>query len=480
MMNNTYKFGNLTDVGLVRKANEDYYGCFETINGQIFVICDGMGGHVGGAIASHTAVAAIMEYYNIAAYDNIIVAMQNALIEANNAILKKINENPELEGMGTTCVLLIVKNNAVYFAHIGDSRIYYLHKKKLHQITEDHSFVQTLLAAGYITEAEAEQHPKKNQITKALGIANTIEPTICNAAILPMQGDIFLLCSDGLTGMVGDDDLLKILENKTTDLQKKCAELIGLANKNGGVDNITAQLLQFGKTTNVQNNFTASISFENNKISNQKIKSKKVKWVALVSMLVLIIGVYFGYYYYYKNSNAPFTPNKIEKIKEITKNDTLNSIQTTTTSNNLNTQNYPDTEDEMDNVNQQNKYDNETPQKNKEILNLIPIPSTKPFIKPETLFNNNLQEGNYKYTIKKGDSTSVMKKLFNKTWAELKKFDKEYKDSLPEVGKKIMIQAKYYQDFEDDNQKAELIRDLKKNKEKNFVILPDEKVIIVY
>src|SRR5687768_1947064 len=109
-MTHNFKFGNLTDTGMVRQANEDYYGCFDTPNGYIFILCDGMGGHIGGAVASQTAVEAVKDFFDAATYDNVIISLQRSLIEANNAILEKAAANPSLQGMGTTAVLLLIKD----------------------------------------------------------------------------------------------------------------------------------------------------------------------------------------------------------------------------------------------------------------------------------------------------------------------------------------------------------------------------------
>jgi PPM family protein phosphatase len=242
-----FTFGNSTHVGQVRKANEDYFGSFDTPNGYVFLVCDGMGGHVGGAKASQIAVNTIRDFLQSQAFNNCNDALSNALIAANNAILKYTEQYPELRGMGSTCVAVLVKGSDVYYAHVGDSRIYLLSDKQLYQITKDHSFVQMLVDLGEISEKEAESHPRKNEITNALGLPNMKPPTVCLHPIKAAKGDTILLCSDGLTGMVATIDIEKIL-NTNSDPQSKASKLVEMANIAGGKDNITVQIIHFNNS----------------------------------------------------------------------------------------------------------------------------------------------------------------------------------------------------------------------------------------
>ena len=236
-----YHFSAKTDVGLVRKANEDNLGNAQTPNGHVFVVCDGMGGHVGGARASQIAVSSILEFFSKQEYENLFTAIDRSLQFANEQIYAVSMAEPELKGMGTTATVLIIKSDACYIGHVGDSRIYLKSDGKLNRITKDHSFVQTLVDSGVISDEEAENHPKKNQILKALGITPLIEPTVADSPIYPKKGDVFLLCSDGMSGMVNDASMEMMIDEN--DLDRSSSILIQAANDSGGHDNITVTLL---------------------------------------------------------------------------------------------------------------------------------------------------------------------------------------------------------------------------------------------
>jgi serine/threonine protein phosphatase PrpC len=236
-----YSCKSLTDVGRVRSANEDNLGEEQTPNGHLFVVCDGMGGHVGGATASSIAVNSIIEYFMREKYDNLILAIDRALSFANEQIYASALSNPDLKGMGTTAVVLLIRGEECFIGHVGDSRIYLRSNGKLNRITKDHSFVQTLVDNGVIRDEDAENHPNKNQILQALGIASEVNSTVCQSPILPKAGDMFMLCSDGLNGMVTDRDLENILQEDNLDVST--INLITAANNAGGHDNITASLV---------------------------------------------------------------------------------------------------------------------------------------------------------------------------------------------------------------------------------------------
>lgn len=240
-----------TNVGCKRAANEDFLGMAETQNGLIATVCDGMGGHVGGATASHIAVNTILKVFNDKYFEDPRVGITEAIVSANNAILAHASEHPDLQGMGSTCVLLVVREGLVYVGHVGDSRIYLIRSHRIKQLTKDHSYVQMLVDAGQITKEQAEHHPRKNEITNALGIPEMQLPTVMDDAINPEAGDCFLLCSDGLSGMVSDDKIEKIVSRqKEMRAQERVNALIEEARENGGLDNITAQIVEFSITPN--------------------------------------------------------------------------------------------------------------------------------------------------------------------------------------------------------------------------------------
>ena len=242
-----YRNHSITNVGAVRNANEDNFGDARTTNGHVFVVCDGMGGHVGGAKASSIAVASILEYFQKEKYSNLIQAIDRSLSFANEQIFAHAMNEQELKGMGTTAVILLISGEDCYIGHVGDSRIYLKSSNHLHRVTKDHSFVQTLVDSGVISDDEAENHPKKNQILKALGIAATIEGTICHKPIQVKRGDTFLLCSDGLNGMVNDQGLEMMLQSE--NIQKSGDDLIRAALDAGGHDNLTATIVTIDQST---------------------------------------------------------------------------------------------------------------------------------------------------------------------------------------------------------------------------------------
>lgn len=235
-------------IGNVRTKQEDHCGMAETPNGDVFVVCDGVGGNVGGAMAASIAVEAITEFLANDKYDNVPQAINDAIQYANQRILSYASANHGFDGMATTvCVLLLQENNA-FIAHVGDSRIYlYLgREKKLHRITKDHSYVQTLVDAGEITDEEAEMHPRKNVILKALGIDREVDPTI--DMLQPKNEDVFLICTDGLNGMISDKTIENIMK-LDTPLELKGEKLVDLAmqgedGRPGGLDNCTLQLIK--------------------------------------------------------------------------------------------------------------------------------------------------------------------------------------------------------------------------------------------
>jgi len=246
-----FKFGNHTDVGQVRPQNEDYMGYFNTLNGHLFVVCDGMGGHVGGAVASQMAVQSIRDYAQQQYYPNPNDVLNGAVRYANHRIYQEAQLKPELYGMGTTCVVVLIRSNFAYYAHVGDSRIYLFRNETFEQITKDHSFVQTLIEQGVISKQEARNHPRKNEILQALGTHMEVETEVAPEPLVTRNNDIILLCTDGLTDMITDDGIAEVVKSDLS-VQHKAMKLIQLANDAGGLDNITAQLIEFPKDNSFQ------------------------------------------------------------------------------------------------------------------------------------------------------------------------------------------------------------------------------------
>ena len=241
--------GALTHTGLVRQTNQDSFGSWEPTSdgeiaakGRLYVVCDGMGGAAGGEIASKLGVDTVIARYKADASGNVAEALRLAVEAANKAIWDTAKEKPELTGMGSTCVALVIKNGMAYLAHDGDSRGYMLRGEELVQLTKDHSMVQQMLDAGIIEEDEVADHPRKNVIMRCLGVKPEIEVELTEKAIEP--GDIFYLCTDGLWGLVKKDEVKRIILEHKDDLKAAANALLDTADKHGGTDNSTVSIVQ--------------------------------------------------------------------------------------------------------------------------------------------------------------------------------------------------------------------------------------------
>ena len=238
------KLAGKTDVGRVRQENQDDYRAGELPGGAVWaLVCDGMGGAKGGREASQGACNVIenffQEQYAQCGAGQEEPFLKKALLYANRFVFQKAAHEEALAGMGTTAVCALVRSGNVYLCHAGDSRAYLIRDGKLTQLTHDHSYVQELVDCGTITEEEAEHHPQKNIITKALGVDYRLEPEFTAAKL--KRKDRLLLCTDGLTNMVPVEEMEKLLAQGTFyDLPDR---LIEAANAHGGSDNITALLL---------------------------------------------------------------------------------------------------------------------------------------------------------------------------------------------------------------------------------------------
>lgn len=308
-----------SNIGLVRKANEDDWGVAKTPNGYLFVVCDGMGGHVGGQEASRIAVECIIKTLQEEKYPNPLQALNEALQFANMQILGCAKNNPELKGMGTTACILLLQGNEAYIAHVGDSRIYlYLGKeKRLHRITRDDSYVQNLVDAGEISDDEAEHHPNKNRILKALGIKPELQPTFSRKPILTKNGDIFLICTDGLNGMISDHTIANVLSHNTL-IAEKGKMLTNIALEEGGLDNITLQLIQISDSSYKKSeykhcDFNPKTKGKSPTIGYNSEKLMKIlKWTAVVMASVMLV---VGGWYLKRERDESSLKKQIEKKK---------------------------------------------------------------------------------------------------------------------------------------------------------------------
>lgn len=234
-----------TDVGKRREINEDSLFISETPVGilpNLFVVADGMGGHNAGDFASQHVVEQFVEALKSqdTKKESVESAVRRALEAANGYIYEKSLSDKSLEGMGTTFVMASCIDNRMFVSNVGDSRLYLINSKIV-QITIDHSQVEEMIAMGVITRKDAKTHPDKNIITRAVGVEPTVEADFFNIRL--ERGDIILLCSDGLTNMVDDEDIYKIV-SESKSLDEAVHKLIDTANNNGGRDNITAVLIE--------------------------------------------------------------------------------------------------------------------------------------------------------------------------------------------------------------------------------------------
>lgn len=247
------RYAAKTDVGMKRSHNEDYFSLVE--DEQLFMVADGMGGHASGEVASKMAAEAINEFYQRTKdeeatwpykMDRQLNYTENRLVcgikLANYRIFHAAASDIRFKGMGTTIVAVLLQGDTLYCAHVGDSRCYRVRNGGISQITRDHSLLEDYKDAKPDMTAEEERNfPHKNVITRALGMRETVQVDVSSHKI--GDGDVYLLCSDGLSGMVADAELYRIVHH-ASDLETAVAELVDQANRSGGVDNITSLLLE--------------------------------------------------------------------------------------------------------------------------------------------------------------------------------------------------------------------------------------------
>src|SRR5687767_7437450 len=247
------RYAAKTDVGMRRNHNEDYFSLIE--DEQLFIVADGMGGHASGEVASKLAAETVGEFYQRTKdedatwpykMDRSLSYIENRLVcgikLANYRIFEAACRDLRFKGMGTTIVTALIQGDKIYIGHVGDSRCYRIRNGSITQITRDHSLLEDYKEAKPdMTEEEQRNFPHKNVITRALGMRDTVQVDIRAHQI--KSGDVYLLCSDGLSGMVPDDQISQITGNAKS-LERAVAELVDAANRNGGTDNVTTLMLQ--------------------------------------------------------------------------------------------------------------------------------------------------------------------------------------------------------------------------------------------
>jgi len=220
----------VTDPGRTRRHNEDAY----VIDPPLFAIADGMGGAQAGEVASRLATAALKEGGANGGGERRIADL---IQQANRRVYDRSSSDPNTSGMGTTITVALVEDDQVAFGHVGDSRAYLIRDAQMEQLTEDHSLVNELLKTGKLSPEEAETHPQRSVITRALGTDPDVD--VDTFSVRAESGDLFLLCSDGLTDMVSEDSILDVVERNRDDIEGALRALVKAANRGGGQDNIT-------------------------------------------------------------------------------------------------------------------------------------------------------------------------------------------------------------------------------------------------
>ena len=249
------RYEAITDVGRKRKGNED--SVFVNPGQNLFVVADGMGGHAAGEVASRLAVDAINDFIELTGGDDEITwpfglddtisydgnRLKTAVRFANKKVLETTKERSEYEGMATTVAAVLLEGDAANLAHVGDSRIYLLRASELSQLTSDHSWINEQIQSGVISADQARSHPLRNVVTRALGGKPDL---LVDMQLQPMQPeDVLLLCSDGLTTMLPDDEICRLMAENVADVAQAARALVDAANAKGGEDNITVLLLKF-------------------------------------------------------------------------------------------------------------------------------------------------------------------------------------------------------------------------------------------
>lgn len=241
------EFAELTDVGCQREQNEDFSGYWEAPSedafqrqGRLLLVADGMGGYEGGQEASRIAVKTVREVYENAGGEDPQRALITGLETAHRRIQEYARAHPSLFGMGTTCTAASLVDGRLRFAHVGDSRLYLVRGDSIGRLTRDHSYVNHLVESGIIAAGEAEAHPQRHILTAALGVGSELTPDFPPEPLPLLDGDVLVLCTDGLWGLVSEEEIRQVVRTKSpTDASR---ELVTLARERGGPDNITVQL----------------------------------------------------------------------------------------------------------------------------------------------------------------------------------------------------------------------------------------------
>lgn len=239
--------GALTHVGMVRSENQDHWAYYEPEadedlrgKGRVLIVCDGMGGHNGGTVASRTTVDTMLDSFRNSAACNLKRLLSTAIDKGNASVREKGMKDPSLRNMGTTCVAIAARGDQIQIAHIGDSRAYLIRDGEIEQITRDHTYLNDLIEIGLLTPEKAKNHPERNIITRCVGMGDVVQVDFSSRQA--KVGDIYLLCSDGLYNHVEDHEICEYA--MAAEPQVASQNLVDLANSRGGEDNITVGIVK--------------------------------------------------------------------------------------------------------------------------------------------------------------------------------------------------------------------------------------------
>ena len=330
----TGSFTGASSSGRIRRLNEDafYFEPLRGVEGNLFVLCDGMGGHKAGDIASKHAVKRINEYFYKSQNPNIALRLKEAIFKINSEIYSEANRDQAKSGMGTTLVAAFIAAGKLYIANVGDSRAYIFRDGKINKLTKDHSLIEEKLDRGEITQVEARGHPEKNKITRCIGYGSEVEVDIFNYSI--KNGDRLLLCSDGLWDELDDNEIASILyEGK--DVNDCVARLITSANIKGGRDNITCIVIDYGKYVKSRSLISEHV-LPGNYISlyyYAKLKNKLIALYLVISLLVLSVIGEGVWLFWDKFKNTTVVPTEIseQSSTKVINNDTRVTTDVNTT-----------------------------------------------------------------------------------------------------------------------------------------------------
>ncbi|HEY2804182.1 MAG TPA: Stp1/IreP family PP2C-type Ser/Thr phosphatase, partial [Actinomycetota bacterium] len=283
------RFGSASDIGKARDRNEDSY----LAEPPVFAVADGMGGHKGGDVASSLAIQVLGD-----ALPSDGAELVERVREANRAVYERSSSDTTVEGMGTTMTATIAGGGALRLAHVGDSRAYLLREGTLRRLTEDHTLVQRMVSEGHLTEEEASVHPQRSVITRVLGVEDRVQ--IDEGAVEVRDGDRILLCTDGLTGMVSEEEIETILK-RAPDPQAAADQLVAAANEAGGLDNVTAVVLDIEVDAEEQRARDAETPADRAEAAGLEERlegggGRVPRWAIVTGVIVLLLiaGFFFG------------------------------------------------------------------------------------------------------------------------------------------------------------------------------------------